>query len=387
MTDKETEKKIEIPALLVSQPIGDFFIGTMNWDDLCAISDFDIRRILKEKRDVETYLGIQRPLNQTRVKEIQQYVNTVDATFPTGVILAVEEEAIEYDRKRGTVILKNYMEPEEETDRIYYRQIARVLDGQHRIEGLKNFSGEIFQINVIIFVGTDIADQANVFATVNLAQTRVNPSLAYDLYELAKTRSPQKTCHEIVVALDSSNGSPFYRRIKRLGVATEGRQGERITQANFVKMLLPYISRDPMGDRDQILKKKKLELVGQDESEELIFRNMFIENRDLDIAETIWNYFDAVKQRWPIGWEEAGRGHVLTRSTGFRGFMRFLRPAYLYCTAPGTIVENKKFLAIFEKINLKDDDFSVERFKPGTGGETALYQDLMARSGLQLDSD
>lgn len=328
-------------------------------------------------------LGIQRPLNKDRVKNIQKYVNTIDATFPTGIIIAVEEECAEFNEKKGVLTLRNYMDPDEEKERVHYHQIARVLDGQHRIEGLKVFQAGEFEVNVVIFVGIDIADQANIFATVNLAQTRVNPSLAYDLYELAKTRSPQKTCHEIVVALDSNADSPFYRRIKRLGVTTEGRTRERLTQANFVKMLLPYISDDPMTDRHRILKGERLERINDDESQRLIFRNMFIDEGDLDIAETIWNFFEAVKFRWPNGWEASGKGHILARSTGFRGFMRFLRPAYLYVVSPGEVVPTDKFLKILKAVKLSDDDFSVETFKPGTSGESLLYTTLMHESGLE----
>ena len=61
-----------------------------------------------------------------------------------------------------------------------------------------------FDILVSLFVGSDIADQAHVFATVNLEQTKVGKSLAIDLFELARTRSPIKTCHNVAVALDTT---------------------------------------------------------------------------------------------------------------------------------------------------------------------------------------
>ena len=68
-----------------------------------------------------------------------------------------------------------------------------MIDGQHRIAGLYKYEGEVgFDINVTIFVGTDIADQAQIFSTVNLEQTKVNRSLAYDLFALAHSRSPKK---------------------------------------------------------------------------------------------------------------------------------------------------------------------------------------------------
>ncbi len=111
-----------------------------------------------------------------------------------------------------------------------YKDIAKVIDGQHRMEGLRAFVGEEFQVNVSIFIDADIADQAYIFSTVNLTQTKVNRSLAYDLFDLAKSKSPQKTCHNIAVALDENEKSPFYQRIKKTGVSTEGRFSETITQ-------------------------------------------------------------------------------------------------------------------------------------------------------------
>ena len=45
---------------------------------------FDVRRVLQQDRDVERYLGIQRPLNNRRVTALQQYVNFYDASFSNG---------------------------------------------------------------------------------------------------------------------------------------------------------------------------------------------------------------------------------------------------------------------------------------------------------------
>jgi DGQHR domain-containing protein len=109
-----------------------------------------------------------------------------------------------------------------------------------------------FGLSVTIFIGSDIADQAYIFSTVNLEQTKVSKSIVYDLFELAKTRSPQKTAHNIAVALDRDERGPFYQRIKRLGFATVDRKFETITQATFVENLLPLISPDPKEDRDLV---------------------------------------------------------------------------------------------------------------------------------------
>src|SRR3954449_201724 len=54
----------------------------------------------------------------------------------------------------------------DDSETVLFREIARVIDGQHRIAGLKDYTGtpDAFQVNVAVFVGADIADQANIFS-------------------------------------------------------------------------------------------------------------------------------------------------------------------------------------------------------------------------------
>ena len=146
-----------------------------------------------EKREIERYLGIQRPLNKARAREIRNYIlNNRDATFPTSVILAVDEKCAEYDEEAGKLSLYPYDAMDENSKSIPYHKIAKILDGQHRIAGFFEGDGDTrrfefdkeFKVNVSIFIGIDLPEQAKIFATVNLAQTKVNKSLVYDLEDL-----------------------------------------------------------------------------------------------------------------------------------------------------------------------------------------------------------
>src|SRR5690606_29998782 len=119
-----------------------------------------------------------------RVKEIRQYITqSPDATFPTAVILAVDERCVEYDADKNILALYPYFDENGEGS-IPVNKIAKVLDGQHRIAGFFDGVGDNrsfdfekdFSINVSIFVGIDLPEQAKIFATVNLAQTKVNRS-------------------------------------------------------------------------------------------------------------------------------------------------------------------------------------------------------------------
>ncbi len=382
----EDHREISIPCVEVRQPIGVFFVGVISNKALQDISFFDVRRIINDERELETYLGIQRPLNLKRVDELKKYVNFVDASFPSGIILAVQSECAKYSADARTLTLTNYMDAADKKDRVFFRDIARVIDGQHRIAGLAGYEGgaDDFQVAVTIFVGMDIADQAYVFSTVNLAQTKVSPSLAYDLYSLAKARSPQKTCHLIAIGLDKHEKSPFYKKIKRLGVATGGRFDETITQAAFIRELLPYISTSPLVDRDKLARGELLDRATSDNRRSLIFRNMFIYERDLQILDIVWNFFEAVSERWPEAWRTPDKGNILRRTSAFRALFRFMRPAYLEVTTKQDEVPPKeKFLEVFRRIKLEGPDFTAENYKPGSSGEALLFRHLMEQAGLK----
>ncbi len=321
-------------------------------------------------------------MNDARVRDLQKYVTFYDATFPTSIIIAVDADAVSFSDERREMTLSNVIRGTRE-ESILFRQIARVLDGQHRIAGLSEYNGPEFDLNVTIFVGIDIAQQAQIFSTVNLEQTKVNKSLAYDLFELASSRSPQKTCHNVVVALDQDATSPFYRRIKRLGAATTGRIGETLTQATFVEALLKLISTDPRQDRDILLRHRQIPLATTQELTVLPLRNLFIKGEDLSIAKIMWNYFEAVRTRWPTAWSSSSRGYILNRTNGFRALMRVFRPIYLTLGHPGDIVDHTKYEALFQLMAITDEDFHISNFLPGSSGEAALVQRFTSELDLR----
>lgn len=358
----DMDEQVVLKCLEITQPIGTFYVGVMEASDLVGISYADVRRI--SERDVEQYLGIQRPLSQSRVKEIAQYVTTVDATFPTGVILAINSDDASYDRDTGVMTIA------------CREDVAKIIDGQHRIAGLRKLGNTQFQINVVIFIDMDIEDQAMVFATINLAQTRVRKSLVYDLYEYTKSRSPTKTCHKIARLLNSRQNSPFYDRIKILGTAT--RPYQPLTQAAFVEALLGLISGDrqkALLERDLIKRGKQLYRAPSDS--DLVFRNMFIDERDAEIARVVWNYFAAVKNTWTQHWEGVAiTGNILPRTNGFRALMRFLPTVYRHLGGPGTVPTESEFTEVFEALNMSDATFDSDTYKPGSGGESRLLNDF-----------
>ncbi len=389
-------KKITLKALKISQPIGEFYTASIQAKDLVEISFADVRRLAKDQRDVEKYLGIQRPVSKKRIKDLKKYILSPDATFPTAVIVAIDERCAEYEDGTQLLTFSSFnSENESDEESIPYEKIAKVIDGQHRIASFMDDDGNwdpiyddlMFEINLSIFIGADIPEQANIFATVNLAQTKVSKSLVYDLSELSKKRNPLKTCHHVAVALDKEKSSPLYLRIKRLGTATPGRKKEPLTQAAFVEALVKFISADPFNDRNILLKGGRLKTVAYEELKKHPFRNLFIEGKDLDIAEILFNYFSAIRNKWPNSWAAYDRvGNLLPRSNAFKALMKFLKEdVYLDIAKEniGIIPSAAKFSKYFESIECVDDEFTAAHFVPGSGGQSVFLKMLRGIISIQ----
>lgn len=375
--------QIKLDVVRVTQPIGDIYIGSIKSADLWRIAEFDMREIKQREDGIYLATGIQRQLNEKRVSEIATYVQTVDATFPTAVVLAVSRDCVEFGNS-GTSCLQMTLssDPASIVEGLFsYRRVARVIDGQHRIEGLRRADVKNFDVNVAIFVDADIEDQARVFATVNLAQTKVSKSLVYDLFSYSTRPSPERTAHTVCLSLDNADDSPLYQRIKRLGTATPGRINEEpLSQATVVEGILSHIvinKEQLIRDRDTGRRGKSFPQPSVEESRRLVLRKFFISGKDVEIAELLWNYFQAVAEVWPEDWKIGGTGNMLPRTNGFRALMRFFRDAYNYLASPGELVSTAQFIPLFRRVEQLRGTFTTENFPPGTSGESRLYAALL----------
>ncbi|MGB8646263.1 MAG: DGQHR domain-containing protein [Anaerolineae bacterium] len=361
------DQYIDFPCLEVHQPIGVFYVGLLDSRDLVRISQSDMRELADEELD--KYLGIQRRLSERRVSELKKYVNSLDPSFPNSVVLTVSSVDAMYDETSRKMQLNDAP------------HVAHVLDGQHRIEGLKYLEeGKVFQVIATIFVDMDIEDQALLFATINLAQTRVNKSLLYDLYEYAKYPSPQKTAHDIARLLNTREGSPFYQRIKILGTANAAqREKQVITQATFATSVANLISGNEskaIEDREALRESRPLPSVSSKQEEELIFRKKFLEGKDAEIALILWNYFGAIRDRWAIAWNQRRTNNILPKATGFKVFMRVLPNIFRVLADRDSNPSKEDFSRILDGIPLQDEDFAKPDYTE-SGGDQHLYKDLL----------
>ena len=353
----------------VEQPIGCFYVVSMKFLDVIKIAKADVRKL---NSGVDNYLGIQRKLSSDRKKEIALYATTFDATFPTSVILAVKSvnENGEFN--------KNIFVDEQKRKLMIKKQegVASILDGQHRLEGLKqandDFGVDDFDLNVTIFVDADIETQTQIFSVINKSQTKVNKSLVYDLYEYATHRSPYKTAHDIVRVLNKNEKSPFYHKIKLLGVAND-KEKESISQATFAERILGYISKDPVDDRNRLKKDERIESY---DPQKFIFRNFFIKKRDDEITKILYYFFDAVKNKWSDSWEKVVSGNILNKTTGVIALMRFLPDLCAKAKSEEQLLTKEFYLNIIDEFNIEDGSFTSDEYRSGGQGQDKLYHVL-----------
>lgn len=371
--------RLELDFSEVTQPVGVFYNCVIPAQTLLEICQFDFRQI-RDNNGVKEFMGIQRPLNDKRVKDIRTYIGTDDASFPTSIVISVDERCASIAVVDGVqkLVLSSYQDADTVENSeivIPFRAIASIIDGQHRLMAFDGTQHN-WSLTVNVFVGIDEGTQAMIFSKVNLAQTKVNKSLVYDLFNLDRHRSPEKTAHEIVVNLNEMRESPFQGLIKRLGSATDGVFGETLSQATIVKGILPFITKDPLIDRDIGRRIGIWPDRGADDLQRRIFYPFFRSDEDAKILAVLINYYSAVAERWPTAWKGSGKGDVLSRTNGFNGTMRFLRDAYLQLTNRPSVPSKEQFRAILDRSALKDTDFNTKRFPPGSSGAAALYREL-----------
>jgi DGQHR domain-containing protein len=374
-----------LKVLKVEQPIGEFYIGAIDYDDLLEISTVDIREF--EAGNPDSIDGLQRDLSKSRLKSLRDYVNLEYATFPTSVLLAINEKSVDLVTVEGCeglyhLVIRDFA-GDEEVGPIPLEQAAFVIDGQHRLAGLQSRDPTKgpFEVNVSIFVGADIADQAEIFSRVNLAQTKVNKSLTYDLLDYSKEKSPFKVAHDITVALNRDPRGPFYHKIKRLGKRTPGLDGERLAQATVVNGLLRHLPPSQELERTKSLFGLGSQREPRESWKDRIFVDFYRDDDVLSMLKIVTNYFRSVSARWPEAWSSEEEGVILSKTTGYNALIRFLKDAYLSLVSDQPrVVEEAEFSDLFEKVDIPEESFTRDNYLPGSTGASRLYNQLMTQA-------
>lgn len=353
--------RCKLPLLEITQPVGTFYVGKMNSGRLIRIA----KTVRRDKSG-----GIQRSLSEERSRAIAKYCLDPDAAFPTPIILAVkEEDIISVKRLENTPGLYELIFDDK-------NQFAEILDGQHRIEGIK--LADDFETDLMIVVMFDLTEEekAYVFSTINSNQTKVDKSLIYDLFELSAERSPYKTCHEIARIMNSDPQSPFYERLKMLG--KKGESNTVLSQGTFVSYLCRLISNRPQEDMIRIKRGEELE-----ENPRYVLRQYFIKERDDIILKVMMNYFGAVAAVFPEEWDQSDR-YILAKTTGYGALIKVFPAMFAEGVKERRLSRpffEEKWRCIREFLKKNQIEFVSSDFPSGEQGQSYLAE--WFRKGLQ----
>lgn len=332
-----------IDIIPIIQPIGTFYVGALPAE---VIDSITIIRQRKYDKKFESIKGIQRKEAIWRINEISEYCSDPDSTFPTPIIIAVQGNA-------NCKVERHSFEFNEN------EKLGEIIDGQHRILGLKNSKFiDKFTLPVIFMFDLTEEEKAYVFSIINSKQTKVPMSLIYDLFELSTKRSPQKSCHEIARLLNADESSPFYGRLKMLGEKQS--EFESLSQGSFVKYLLPLLSKNPDKDLRDIKNNTKLT-----DDTQIPLRYYFINDQDDIIYKIIFNLFSALKDVFNEEWNNPNR-FILSKTTGYGAVLKAFKDLYgvgtnkndLSATFFSKVFENLKSDLESKNIKLTSEHFS-----------------------------
>jgi DGQHR domain-containing protein len=397
MNSRTPKKFLCIP---VEQSIGTFFV--------CAIPAGQILPLLAiERRGLspEEKLKVQRSLDTRRQKEIAEYALQADATFPTSVTLSANTEYVHILEDSSEIVIGRELEENEGEGGLVPlvvldgnikrrfvevpdgQMVAVVIDGQHRVEGLRlagadTEGSKLYDFNIPFVFMFDLSpeDMAKIFVTINSTQRKVDRSLISDLFGLSSRRSPQRTCHLIAVALNSSVGGPFDNGLKMLGRRVYGT--EMLSQGSFCKYLAKLISRKPEEDERLLYSGH---IPAPDEKAPL--RQYFLDGKDEMILRIVNNYFTAIKTVFSKAWDTERDSHLLRKTVGFSALIQLLIKI-----APTALkvkdASLEAFIRVFEEIHktLPDNEFSVGKFSSSEAEATKMCNLMLSTIESNLPS-
>lgn len=323
-----------ISLIEIEQPVGSFYLGKISSQDLLNV--YEIGRL----RDGQ---GPQRDANKEKIKKIDRYCKTDDRViFPTPIIVNIKSSS--------NISLENISE---NIWNLTYNETStkfRVIDGQHRLLGVKS-SGINIDFPIVIMFDLSPEDEAYIFTTINHNQTKVDKSQIYELFELNEQRSPEKVCHNIARIMNSSDTSPFFKKIKMLG--KKANPTETLSQAAFIDGIISFFPKDG--------------------TETALFNSFYSEEQDDIILKILTNYFSAVKKVFPEKW--ADNSANLTKTTGYLALCKAFPQIY----AAGIQSKNlslsffenhfEKVKSVFCKNNYR---FDSDTFPSGAKGQSKL---------------
>ncbi len=401
-----------VPALRVDQRLGSFYVAVLPAELLLRVCASDRMSASLNPDGVGYSLeGTQRVIQDKRLSEIAAYINRVDSAFPNSIIVAAN-----YDRETGFDQSENEdiaAEEGEEPNGVSSAwsvqvsddgchkltipseaKLAAVIDGQHRLFSFAKASPEALRsMNLIcsIFIDLPKALQAQIFATINSTQKRVDRSLTFELFgynvsdEPEEYWTPDKLAVFFARKLATDKDSPLRGRImvapkrdSRLEkIAAEA--AWRISTAVAVDGIMRLYSSNPKRDanlmREGEAHTRNVLLEGPKDKSPL--RSAYIEGNDAVIFKMVLNYLKAADR---VFWENANESSYIFRTIGVQAIFDILRKL-----ASGAFERKDISSGYFEEIlePAGQIDFSSTEFQNASGsGRTFIRKAIEASIGL-----
>lgn len=323
----KTTGSLRVPAFEVKQGLKwPFYVTTLDSKVLLLLCTVSRREDDKER-------GYQRHFDQRRAEDIADFIDQRKGYIANNIIVNFSS-GVRFDENKGQLVIPNK------------ENIAWVVDGQHRLFGLLRASRHM-ALSVTAFIGLPDNEAAKLFQIINSKQRPVSASLIYDLLELTKEGSPADLRgHDLVKRLNDDTESPWYAQIKMIG-----RGPGAISQAQFMRLLLPLIRRTPSPAG--VLSR-------------LGFEEQYSYLRD---------YFKAVQRTYSKAW--TGKGYVLTKSVGFGAIMLCFPPIFIDILSHNERFGEDAIAARFSRA--RDFDFSTKALRgmAGRAAEQSLGERLL----------
>ncbi len=344
---------LHIKLLEINQKDKLFYVGKILAKDMLSIytvrpATYDIEKnasIANSFPNEDEYLGyltinnavsekdFQRKYSEVRVNEISRFLNNQEyAFFPNTIIsncdLINDLELFDISEDDGIETFKNlnsvpshlsFFYKENNESFLLIPQIKNsllIIDGQHRLEGLKKASVDVqnnYELLVAFILGYDRSVIAQQFYTINYEQKPVNKSLLYHLMgEFSDNLDELTFMHKVVKALNELNYSPFFKRVKMLGSTP---QKYDLNDKKLLSISLAFLI-------DALIKTISIKSNGG--LYQPIFRYYF--NKEIyriEIIKVLINYFSAVSKLIPE-WNDPSNS-LISKGMGVGALLKVLQ--------------------------------------------------------------
>jgi DNA phosphorothioation-associated DGQHR protein 1 len=392
---------LELPALKVRQPLGDFYVISISARHLLDVSFSEPLRYIDSSGNVQ---GSQRPKDNPRLKKIATYIESAEMAFPNSIILAANYAPNGAIIKEETDRWKIIEEICENTKSKLYKliipkkiKLAAVIDGQHRLNAFEYVNKEerFSDLQLVCSVYFDLPNsyQAFLFATINSNQKRVDRSLALEQFgynvddESERAWTPEKFAVFFSRKLNTDKEtSPFYSHIKVTPLNSEVLflQGIKATwfvsTATIVDGICSLISTNVVRDRI-LMQQKKSFLMGR--SRDMLkeirdnspLRSLFLTYQDKTIYDTIIEYFSVVKD---LFWNDVSKKSYIIKTVGIQASFDILKIILLNESSKlPTLIDFNSYLT-----KARDLDFTDKFFQASGIGRNRIKNAIGIAIGL-----